>query len=117
VSDARSTPTFQQFVVDIGKLRDYCLSPTHPHGRNKARVFRVRLGLRQSDAELLRDALRNAPRDFPDRLVHRKTDQHGDQYRLSFEMNTPAGMATIRSIWIARSDQPDVLRFISCYLE
>ena len=37
-------------ILDIRKIEDYCLSPAHPRGRHKARVFRDALGLRQDDA-------------------------------------------------------------------
>jgi hypothetical protein len=73
--------------------------------------------LQQNDAELLREALLNAARDFPDQLFHRKTDHHGNHYLLAFEMSTTTGTAIIRSIWIAPTGKQDVLRFISCYLE
>ena len=43
---------FSDIVVEIAKLRDYCLSDTHPRGRHKARVFRSRLALTAADAEL-----------------------------------------------------------------
>jgi hypothetical protein len=46
-------------VVDVRKLRDYCLSPEHPRGR-KARVFFAALGLGAGDAEELREALLSA---------------------------------------------------------
>jgi hypothetical protein len=32
-------------IVEISKLRDYCLDPHHPRGRYKARVFLSALGL------------------------------------------------------------------------
>jgi hypothetical protein len=44
-------------VVDVMKLRDYCLSPGHPEGRHKARVFRATLGMEQEDVEELRAAI------------------------------------------------------------
>jgi hypothetical protein len=47
-------------VVDIAKLRDYCLSPVHPRGRHKARVFAAVLGLTQADADFLREELLSA---------------------------------------------------------
>jgi hypothetical protein len=43
-------PNPDDAVVDIRKLRDYCLNPAHPRGRNKARVFASVLGLTASDA-------------------------------------------------------------------
>ena len=32
-------PNADRAVVEIEKLRDYCLSSSHPRGRHKARVF------------------------------------------------------------------------------
>jgi hypothetical protein len=117
VSDGRARPTFRQIIVDITKLRDYCLSPSHPHGRHKARVFRSRLGLQPTDAESLREALLDAVRNYPERLVHTKTDHHGRHFVLAFGMNTAVGTGIIRSIWIVPTGEEDVLRFISCYLQ
>ncbi len=44
-------------VVEIAKLRDYCLSTGHPEGRHKARVFHSVLGLTAQEAEKLQAAL------------------------------------------------------------
>lgn len=59
---------FDSVVVDISKLRDYCLSEFHPRGKHKARVFRVALGLTAADSDALRDALLNAVVGHPDEL-------------------------------------------------
>jgi hypothetical protein len=53
-------PLFDTVVVDARKLVDYCLSHSHHRGRNKARVFRARLGLTGTDATHLRAALMEA---------------------------------------------------------
>jgi hypothetical protein len=46
---------------DLGaKLEDYSLNPLHREGRNKARVFESVLGITQSNAEVLRAAIRSA---------------------------------------------------------
>lgn len=100
MNDPSAKPAFSQIIVDIAKLRDYCLSPSHPRGRDKARVFRSRLGLQAADAELLRDALIDAVRNYPEKLIPTNTDHHGRQYVLAFEMTTAAGTGVIRSIWI-----------------
>ena len=47
-------PNGANAVVDIEKLRDYCLSAQHPEGRHKARVFLSVLGLTSADADKLR---------------------------------------------------------------
>jgi hypothetical protein len=44
------------------KIEDYCLNPSHPRGRHKARVFREALDLQRSDAPWLRDALLESAR-------------------------------------------------------
>jgi uncharacterized protein DUF6883 len=50
-------PNAQNAVVDIAKLRDYCLNPNHPKGKHKARAFLDKLGLERNDAEYLRQAI------------------------------------------------------------
>src|SRR5688500_3423181 len=50
-------PNAGRAIVDIVKLRDYCLNPQHPYGRHKARVFRAALNFDQSRAEELRQVL------------------------------------------------------------
>jgi hypothetical protein len=68
---------FESVVVDILKLRDYCLSQIHPRGKHKARVFRAALGLTAADADLLRDALLNAVRDHSEDLRPTGSDEYG----------------------------------------
>jgi uncharacterized protein DUF6883 len=56
-------------VLDIRKIADYCLSPSHPRGRHKARVFREALDLQRRDAAWPREVLPEAARsseDLPD---------------------------------------------------
>jgi hypothetical protein len=106
---------FGNIVVDVAKLRDYCLSETHPRGRHKARVFRSRLGLTAGDAGLLRRELLEAVRDRQDHLEPADSDGYGRRYILDFPMNTAVGSAIIRSAWIGLAGQ-DMLRLTSCYV-
>ena len=53
-------PNSDQHILDLHKLKDYCLSASHPRGRHKARVFREALGLAADDTEWLRDRLLEA---------------------------------------------------------
>ena len=53
-------PQAERVIVDVTKLRDYCLNPQHPRGRHKARVFASALHLRHGDAEILRAELLRA---------------------------------------------------------
>ena len=50
-------PHADRAMVDIRKLRDYCLNPLHDEGQHKARVFAAALGITIADAEVLRDML------------------------------------------------------------
>ncbi len=106
---------FGSVVVDVAKLRDYCLSDTHPRGRHKARVFRARLGLTANDAELLHRKLLDAVQSRQDDLQPTDADEFGQHYVLDFPMTTAAGSAIVRSAWIVLSRQ-DVLRLTSCYV-
>jgi hypothetical protein len=55
-------PHGDKAILDTRKIEDYCMSPSHPRGRHKARVFREALGLQRSDAAWLRDVLLEAAR-------------------------------------------------------
>lgn len=50
-------PNAENAVVDIRKLRDYCLNPKHAEGKHKARLFLSSLGMTADDAEELRQIL------------------------------------------------------------
>lgn len=46
-------PNGEQAEIAMEKLINYCLNPEHSSGKNKARVFKSRLGITQENAELL----------------------------------------------------------------
>jgi hypothetical protein len=50
-------PNAERAIIDIRKLRDYCLNPLHDEGQHKARLFVTILGMTADDAEALRDLL------------------------------------------------------------
>ena len=106
---------FDSIVVDIAKLRNYCLCDTHPRGRHKARVFRSRLGITASDARELQEAILNAAHTLQGNLREADSDEFGRRYVLDFPMTTAVGTAVIRSTWIAPTGE-NVLRLISCYV-
>jgi hypothetical protein len=43
-------PRGDEAILDIRKIEDYCLNPSHPRGCHKARIFREVLGLQRNDA-------------------------------------------------------------------
>jgi hypothetical protein len=108
-------PFFDTVVIDERKLVIYCLSDLHPRGRDKARVFRSRLGLTAADSTFLRASLLQAAQSRPQDLRRRGDNQYGQHYMLDFEMTTPAGEAMVRSIWIVRPNET-ALRLVSCFV-
>ncbi len=100
-------------LVEMRKLRDYCLSPEHPRGKHKARVFASALGFTTEDAEELHATLLRVAVTGEATLT--EEDEYGERYMLDFEMNTEAGLATVRSRWIVlhREDFP---RLTSCWV-
>ena len=56
-SKANLLPYAKNAVVDIRKLRDYCLNLEHDDGKHKARLFSSILGMTAEHAEELRQLL------------------------------------------------------------
>ena len=100
-------------IVDIRKLRDYCLNREHPRGRHKARVFLASLGLTREHSGYLRAQLIDAVRSGL--AVEINSDIHGRRYRVDFTLDTGRRAARVRSLWIVRCDE-NFPRFTSCYV-
>ena len=106
-------PNPENALVETRKLRDYCLSPEHPRGRHKARVFASALGLTVDDSHELRRALLAAT--LSEEALVAEVDEYGQRYMLDFEMSTEMGSAVVRSVWMVRSGE-DFPRFTSCWV-
>jgi len=106
-------PGAERAVVDIVKLRYYCLSPTHPRGRHKARVFAATVGLTAADAEELREALLKAARTAE--AVAGRADEYGQRYAVDFDFARAERRARIRSAWIILAGE-NFPRFTSCHV-
>jgi len=100
-------------VVEISKLRDYCLSPHHPWGRHKARVFAATLRLSQNDAEFLHRELLHAAREAD--AVEGAFDEYGERYTVDFEIYRGDRHATVRSAWIVLRGEA-APRLTSCFV-
>ncbi len=106
-------PNAAQAVVDIAKLRDYCLSTHHEVGQHKARVFAAALGLTAADAEVLQAALLSVALIYDATLTH--SDGYGHRYVIDFTMQHKGKAAQIHSSWIVRTAE-DFPRLTSCYV-
>lgn len=105
-------PDAENAVVEIRKLRDYCLSSTHEHGRHKARLFAAAFDMTLDDAQEFRNVLLEAVKTHDAQLGRR--DVYGQRYIVDFWLEWRGKQATVRSAWIIEhgSDSP---RLTSCY--
>lgn len=106
-------PNAERAVVDVRKLRNYCLNADHPRGQHKARVFKSAVGWTADQADDVRHTLLEAALREDATLLG--ADDYGQRYALDFAVQAAGGMATIRSLWIIRHGE-DFPRFASCYV-
>ena len=95
-------PNAERAIVDIRKLREYCLNPQHNKGQHKARLFASLLGMNSDDVEGLRNALLEAIREQDAQLAEK--NEYGQRYTLDFTLNWKGKQATIRSGWIIETN-------------
>jgi hypothetical protein len=77
-------PNGKLAIVDIRKLREYCLNPDNPRGSAKARVFASALGITAKDADKLRAKLLDVAAS-EDAAIG-ELDLYGQRYTIDFEM-------------------------------
>jgi len=105
-------PNAQNAVVDIRKLRDYCLNPYHDDGKHKARLFLSSLGMTVDHAEELRQILLEIVKTHQARLG--REDEFGQRYTLDFTLEWQNRSATLRSGWIIEHDS-EIPKLTTCY--
>ena len=106
-------PNSDRAVVDVRKLREYCLNTNHPRGQHKARVFRSALGWTVSEADDVRRRLLEAALHIDATFLG--ADDYGQRYAIDFAVQGVSGPAMVRSLWIIRHGE-DFPRFASCYV-
>jgi hypothetical protein len=106
-------PNAEQAVLEVEKLRDYCLSETHPRGKHKARVFAATLGITSENAEELRMLILRAIQYEEAELGEQ--DEYGQRYIVDVRVKYSGKEATVRSTWIIRNGET-VPRLTSCYV-
>jgi hypothetical protein len=107
-------PAGDRAIVDIAKLRDYCLSPLHPRGKHKARVFAATLGLSTTDAHVLREHLLEAAMTAD--VTPGPADSFGRRYWIESNIVHGSREAVLRSAWMIRTGE-NVPRLITCYVK
>jgi hypothetical protein len=105
-------PNPENAVVDIRKLRDYCLNSEHSTGKHKARLFQSMLGMTEENAPELRQILLDVIKTHPAKLGRK--DSFGQRYTLDFTLKWQNKSAVIRSGWIIEINS-SIPRLTSCY--
>ncbi len=105
-------PNADRAVVELSKLRDYALNPTHRVGGHKARLFAMLLGITISDTEAVQDILLKVIRTEDAALG--ELDEYGQRYVIDFLLVWQDKQATVRSAWIIRPNE-DFPRLVTCY--
>ncbi len=105
-------PNAEKAVVDIRKLRDYCLNPEHDEGKHKARLFQAVFGMNANHAEALQTILLDVVKTHEAELG--REDIYGQRYTLDFELEWQGKKGWVRSGWIVEhsSDTPSLT---TCY--
>ena len=104
-------PNAERAIVDIRKLRDYCLNSLHDEGKHKTRLFAA-IGITANEAEELRLILLQMVRTSEARLG--REDSYGQRYIVDFPLNWRGKETIIRSGWIIEHGM-ETPRLTTCY--
>lgn len=100
-------------LADLGnKIEEYSLNPNHQEGKNKAVLFASKLGITLKNAEMLKQALKEAA--INQDVVIQKNTEYGTHYNMKFLLKTEVGESLILAAWIVRSGKI-FPRLTSCY--
>lgn len=107
-------PFYENACIDIEKLKDYCLNPYHPVGKNKARVFQSLLDLDQNDALWLKNEIFKKLSSSP--ATEKELDKYGRRYEVEMEIENGDLRANVTTVWIL-AQGTSYPRFITCYIK
>jgi hypothetical protein len=102
-------PNAERAIVEIEKMRDYLLSPSHPVGRFKAAFFRS-VGYGQEDCERFRADLLLLARIGS--AVEGRASSYGRKFEVRGTLRSPRGTdVPVTSVWIvlSGSDVPSLV--------
>ena len=107
-----SVPNIPAAIVDPQKLYGYLLSPGHPVGRNKSRVF-AGCGYAQHNADDLIAELKRILQYG--QLVDVVESFYGSKYIVEGDLRCSAGhLLAIRTVWIVEAET-GIPRFVTAY--
>ncbi|PSF36833.1 hypothetical protein C7H19_12770 [Aphanothece hegewaldii CCALA 016] len=105
-------PNAKNAVVDIRKLREYCLNLEHDEGKHKARLFSSILGMTVENADELQQILLEIVQTYETKLGRR--DHFGQRYTIDFTLEWQNRSAIVRSGWIIEHHS-NIPKLTTCY--
>lgn len=107
-------PNHEKAFITIEKLADYCLNSFHPIGKDKAKVFKLVLGLTDQDADYLKEVILKALPKHKASIM--REDQYGKRYTVDVKIRNLEKEAIVRTGWIIKKDE-DFPRLTTCYVK
>ena len=106
-------PNSEMAIVDLAKLRDYCLDTRHSRGRHKARVFESAIGITQAEAGHLQSLIQSGVTTAE--TIQGFSDEYGERFTCDFDISYLGRSALIRTAWIIKRGE-DFPRLTTCYI-
>jgi hypothetical protein len=101
-------------VLDRRKFTEYALNPDNPVGRDKALVFKQRLGYTKDNYEELLTQIQDGVLDGE--AMPKLANQHGQRYQVDLAVSGGVGQrAVVRTGWIVEPGST-VARLITLYV-
>jgi len=107
-------PNGEKAVIPEGKLADYCLSPLHPDGKHKAKVFEKALGITKENSFQLQNLVLESAKYGEVR--NEQKNEFGKIYRVEYEISGINQREILRTLWIVHSDS-DIPYLTSCFIK
>ena len=104
-------PGADRAIVESTKVRDYLLSPEHPIGRFKARVF-ASAGYRSDNWQQLQRDLQVVARSAD--AVLTRAEVYGQLFEIRAILQGPDGTLSVLTVWILRTGE-SFPRFVTAY--
>jgi hypothetical protein len=103
-----------QLEIDERKLSEYCLNPSHPPGKHKARVFSASLSMGPNEALLLKSLILDGAQEA--QWIKGIEDVYGQRYFCDVSCENNKLFAMVRCAWILLPNS-NLAPLTTCYVK
>ncbi len=100
--------------ISLEKLSEYCLNEFHPHGKDKAIVFKTVLGIGIKEASKLKEAILKGLSEND--CIAKEQDEYGKRFSVLMKVSIFQKETIINTGWIYRTGE-DYPRLTTCYIK